>query len=314
MQIARFVAKGDDTPRIGLLEDGGVRTLTSVAGLAGLLSTRLARCRELVEEASRDGATPIPAGEVELLAPLDGRMEVWAAGVTYETSREARIEESKPAADVYELVYDAERPELFFKSAGWRVRGNREAIALREDSDLDIPEPEVALVLNRFAEIVGLTVCNDVSSRSIEGANPLYLPQAKTYLGACAVGPAVRPIWEISDPYSLTIALEIGRGGEVTWRGEASTRQLRRRFDDIAGYLFRADIHPDGVILTTGTCLVPPLPFTLQADDVVRIEVGEVGILENPVVRGLSSALGTSRSQLRPEAPAVPRPDAPAGG
>jgi 2-dehydro-3-deoxy-D-arabinonate dehydratase len=225
-------------------------------------------------------------------------MEVWAAGVTYETSREARIEESKRAADVYELVYNAERPELFFKSAGWRVRGSHEAIALREDSDLDVPEPEVALVLNRFAEIVGLTVCNDVSSRSIEGANPLYLPQAKIYLGACALGPAVRPIWEISDPYSLTIALQIERGGEIAWQGEASTRQLRRRFDDLVAHLFRADVHPDGAILTTGTCLVPPPPFTLQAADVVRIEVSEVGILENPVVRGLRSVLAASRPQL----------------
>jgi 2-dehydro-3-deoxy-D-arabinonate dehydratase len=298
MHIARFVAKGDDTPRIGLLEDGEVRTLTSVAGLAELLSTRLARCRELVEEASRGGATPIPADEVELLAPLDGRMEVWAAGVTYETSREARVEESEQAADVYELVYNADRPELFFKSAGWRVRGNHKAIALREDSDLDVPEPEVALVLNRFGEIVGLTVCNDVSSRSIEGANPLYLPQAKIYLGACALGPTVRPIWEISDPYSLTITLEIERGGEVAWRGEASTRQLRRRFDDLVPHLFRADVHPDGAILATGTCLVPESPFTLQAGDVVRIGVGEVGTLENPVVRGLRSVLAASRSQL----------------
>jgi 2-dehydro-3-deoxy-D-arabinonate dehydratase len=298
MHIARFIAKGDDTPRIGLLEDGEVRTLTGVAGLAQLLSTRLARCRELVEAAARGGATPIPANEVELLAPLDGRTEVWAAGVTYETSREARIEESKRAADVYELVYNAERPELFFKSAGWRVRSNHEAIALREDSDLDVPEPEVALVVNRFAEIVGLTVCNDVSSRSIEGANPLYLPQAKIYLGACALGPAVRPIWEISDPYALTIALQIERGGEIAWQGEASTRQLRRRFDDLVAHLFRADVHPDGAILTTGTCLVPPSPFTLQAADVVRIEVSEVGILENPVVRGLKSVLAASPPQL----------------
>src|SRR5260221_8252782 len=158
MHIARFVTKGDDTPRIGLLEDGEVRTLTGVAGLAELLSTRLAHCRELVEEAAGGGTAPILANEVGLLAPLDGRMEVWAAGVTYETSREARVEESEQAADVYELVYNADRPELFFKSTGWRVRGNREAIALREDSDLDVPEPEVALVLNRFAEIVGLTI------------------------------------------------------------------------------------------------------------------------------------------------------------
>jgi len=303
MHIVRFVAKDDDTPRIGLLEDSEVRPLTGVASLAELFSTRLADFREFVERAARDGATPIPASEVQRLAPLDGRMEVWAAGVTYETSREARVEESERAADVYELVYHAERPELFFKSAGWRVRGNHEAIALREDSDVDVPEPEVALVLNRFAEIVGLTICNDVSSRSIEGANPLYLPQAKIYLGACALGPAVRPIWEISDPYSLTIALEIERDGKIAWCGEASTRQLRRRFDELAAYLFRADVHPDGTILATGTCLVPPSPFTLQTGDVVRIGVSEVGTLENTVVRGLSLFLAASRSQHDEPAP-----------
>ena len=298
MHIVRFAAKGDATPRIGLLEDDEVRALRGVGSLAELLSMRLTSCRELIEGAVRGRASPIPANEIELLPPLDGRMEVWAAGVTYETSREARIEESERAADVYELVYNAERPELFFKSAGWRVRGNYEAIALREDSDFDVPEPEVALVLNRFAEIVGLTVCNDVSSRSIEGANPLYLPQAKIYLGACALGPTVRPIWEIDDPYSLAISLEIERNGEVAWRGEASTRQLRRRFDELARYLFRADVHPDGTILATGTCLVPQAPFTLQADDVVRIGVSEVGILENTVVRGLRSVLAASRSAL----------------
>jgi 2-dehydro-3-deoxy-D-arabinonate dehydratase len=297
MHIARFAMRGDDTPRIGVLEDGELRTLTGVTSLAELLSTRLDHFRELVGAAAQGGAPPIPANEVELLAPVDGRMEVWAAGVTYETSREARIEESERAADVYALVYHAERPELFFKSAGWRVRGDHEAIALREDSEVDVPEPEVALVLNRFAEIVGLTICNDVSSRSIEGANPLYLPQAKIYLGACALGPTVRPIWEISDPYSLAIALEIERGGKVAWQGEASTRQLRRRFDELAAHLFQADIHPDGTILATGTCLVPPSPFTLQPGDVVRIRISEIGTLENTVVRGLQSALAASRSQ-----------------
>src|SRR5260221_9304561 len=141
MHIARFVTKGDDTTRIGLLEDGEVRALTGVAGLAELLSTRLDRCRELVEEAARGGTAPIPADEVELLAPLDGRMEVWAAGVTYETSREARVEESEQAADVYQLVYNAERPELFFKSTGWRGRGKPEANALRGGSDPGLPPP-----------------------------------------------------------------------------------------------------------------------------------------------------------------------------
>lgn len=298
MHVVRFTVKGDNTPRIGVLQSGEVRPITGVGSFTELLSMRLAPCREHVEAAARDRSAPFPADEVNLLAPIDGRMEVWAAGVTYETSREARIEDSERAADVYELIYHAERPELFFKSVGWRVRGNHEAIALREDSDIDVPEPEIALVVNRFAEIVGITVCNDVSSRSIEGVNPLYLPQAKIYLGGCALGPAVRPIWEIGDPYALPIALEIRRNGEIAWRGEASARQLRRRFDELVAYLFRADVHPDGVILSTGTCLVPQSPFTLRAGDVVRITVGEVGTLENPVVRGLDNALAASPGLL----------------
>jgi 2-dehydro-3-deoxy-D-arabinonate dehydratase len=295
MNIARFTVRSDSKPRVGLLEDGQVYPVPGVVSLTELLSMRLADCRGLVEAAAQDRSSPIPEDQVKLLAPIDGRMEVWAAGVTYETSREARIEESERSASVYELVYDAERPELFFKSAAWRVVANNEAIALRDDSDFDVPEPEAALVVNRFAEIVGVTVCNDVSSRSIEGANPLYLPQAKIYLGGCALGPAVRPIWEIIDPYDLSITLEIERHSEAAWHGEASTGQLRRRLDELVDYLFRADVHPDGVILSTGTCLVPEAPFTLEPGDVVRITIGEVGTLQNPVVRGLDSAIATRR-------------------
>jgi len=298
MNIVRFMVKSYNKPRIGVLDDGQLYPIAGVVGLAELLSMRLADCRRLVEAAAQDRSPPIPEDQVKLLAPIDGRMEVWAAGVTYETSREARVEESERSASVYELVYDAQRPELFFKSAGWRVVANNEAIALRDDSDFDVPEPEAALVVNRFAEIVGVTVCNDVSSRSIEGANPLYLPQAKIYLGGCALGPAVRPIWEIIDPYNLSITLEIERHSEAAWRGEASTGQLRRRFDELVAYLFRADVHPDGVILSTGTCLVPQSPFKLQPGDVVRITIGEVGTLQNPVVRGLDNVLATRRDYL----------------
>ena len=178
--------------------------------------------------------------------------------MTYFSSREARVEESERSADVYRQVYDAERPELFFKSAAWRVAGDGQTIAVRADSAVDVPEPEVAVVINRFGEIAGYTACNDVSSRSIEGENPLYLPQAKIYLGGCALGPSVRPSWEVADPYDLGIELTIRRDGALAWQGRASTSALRRTFDELAGYLMRADIHPDGVVLSTGTCLVPP--------------------------------------------------------
>ena len=158
---------------------------------------------------------------------------------------------------------------------------------MRADSVVDVPEPEVALVINRFGEIAGYTACNDVSSRSIEGENPLYLPQAKVYLGGCALGPAIRPSWEIADPYDLGIELTIQRDGAVVWHGQASTASLRRRFDDLVGYLMRADIHPDGVVLATGTCLVPPAPFSLADGDVVTVAVAGVGTLTTSVVRGL---------------------------
>ncbi|WP_343995123.1 fumarylacetoacetate hydrolase family protein, partial [Terrabacter terrae] len=213
-------------------------------------------------------------------------MEVWAAGVTYQRSREARVLESDHAADVYELVYDADRPELFFKSSAWRVTGHGETISVRQDSAINVPEPELAMVLNADGETVGYTVCNDVSSRSIEGTNPLYLPQAKVYLGACAVGPAIRPAWEVKDPYRLGISMRIDRAGRVIWQGQSNTSDLRRRLPDLAGYLCREELFPDGVILSTGTSLVPELPFTLEPEDMVRIEVDELGVLQSRVVGG----------------------------
>jgi 2-dehydro-3-deoxy-D-arabinonate dehydratase len=213
-------------------------------------------------------------------------MEVWAAGVTYQRSRAARMAESEQSADVYDRVYDAERPELFFKAASWRTVGTGRPIVVRPDSAINVPEPELALVLNRHAEIVGYTICNDVSSRSIEGENPLYLPQAKAYLGSCALGPWITPSWEIDDPYQLGIELIIERAGEVVWQGKASTSELHRRFDELVDYLFRADEFPDGVVLSTGTSLVPELPFTLAEGHVVRIRIDNLGELANPVVRG----------------------------
>ncbi len=287
MHILRYRLPGSGREAVGLVRDGRVADL-GAASLASLWSLRLDALRERLDRATGDG----PALEdVDVLAPIDGRTEVWACGVTYEISHEARVEESERSADAYERVYDAERPELFFKSAAWRVVGPGGAIAVRTDSSLDVPEPEVALVVNAFGEIVGYTICDDVSSRSIEGENPLYLPQAKIYLGACALGPVVRPVWEVSDPYALGIALTIRRDGRVAWQGTASTSQLHRRYDELVGYLMLADSHPDGVVLTTGTCLVPPAPFTLEAGDEVEITIDGIGTLTTSVVRGLDAAL-----------------------
>src|ERR1700689_1551790 len=270
---------------VGVREEGQVFGLPGVASLAALWVLPLDEIRRRTHE--RERARRIPAAEVTLLPPIDGRTEVWAAGVTYFSSREARVEESESSSDVYRQVYEAERPELFFKSAAWRVSGDGQTIAIRADSAVDVPEPEIALVINRFGEIAGYAACNDVSSRSIEGENPLYLPQAKVYLGGCALGPAIRPSWEIADPYNLPIELAIYRDGVIAWQGRASTSALRRKFDELAGFLLRADIYPDGVVLATGTCLVPTAPFSLAGSDVVAVTVGEIGVLTTGVVRGL---------------------------
>lgn len=283
MNIVRYRTRYSAEPRVGLRDDDGVAELVGVRSLAELWASPLADLRERLT-----GGAPgerVPLEEVDLLAPIDGTTEVWAAGVTYETSREARVEESERAATVYEQVYDAERPELFLKSVPWRVVGPDGELGIRADSVVDVPEPELALVVNRFGEIVGYTVCNDMSSRSIEGENPLYLPQAKIYYGACGLGPWIRPVWEIEDPYDLTIEMTIGRDGEPEWSGEASTARLRRRLDELVSYLMRGDVHPDGVVLSTGTCLVPPTPFTLADGDTVEIGIAGVGVLRNTVAR-----------------------------
>ena len=234
MHIIRYHTSESSAPLVGVHDEGQVFGLPGVGSLAALWALPLAEIRQRVAGRERVPAADVPAADVTLLPPIDGRTEVWAAGVTYYSSREARVEESERSADVYRQVYEAERPELFFKSAAWRVAGDGQTIAVRADSAVDVPEPEVALVINRFGEIAGYTACNDVSSRSIEGENPLYLPQAKIYLGGCALGPAIRPSWEVADPYDLGIELTIRRDGATAWQGRASTSALRRRFDDLA--------------------------------------------------------------------------------
>jgi 2-dehydro-3-deoxy-D-arabinonate dehydratase len=281
--IIRFAA-ADGRPATGILDDHQRVRPLPVPSISELLTLPLNEIREAVGSAS--GAGPLPDRPLRTprtLPPVDGLTEVWASGVTYRRSRQARIEESGDA-DVYARVYDAVRPELFFKSVAWRAVGDTDPIGVRADSPSNTPEPELALVLNAAAEIVGLTVCNDVSSRSIEGENPLYLPQAKVYTGSCALGPGIRPIWEVADPTDLAISCAITRDGAVIWSAETSTALLHRRLDDLIGYLFRAMDFPHGAILSTGTGIVPDLDLTLTAGDVVRIEIDQVGVLTNPVV------------------------------
>jgi 2-dehydro-3-deoxy-D-arabinonate dehydratase len=297
MHIVRYRRLDSPDALVGVIDAGELCSLSGVSALGELWSMRLEELRALLDTAGRGAAEP--PGTYRLLTPVDGRTEVWASGVTYEISREARVEESEGAARLYEQVYEAERPELFFKSVAWKVSGDGEAIAIREDSTLDVPEPEAALVVNPYGEVLGYTACNDVSSRSIEGENPLYLPQAKIFLGGCALGPSVRPTWEIPHPYELTIECTIERSGSVVFTGRDSTSRLRRRFEELVAYLFRADVHPEGVVLSTGTCIVPEAPFSLEDGDVVRVGVEGVGTLTTPVVRGLAAIVATSEVAAR---------------
>jgi 2-dehydro-3-deoxy-D-arabinonate dehydratase len=217
----------------------------------------------------------------ELVAPFDPP-EVWCAGVTYERSRDARVEESA-VRDVYPMVYDAPRPELFLKDTMWRrTVGPGERIGIREDSTWNVPEAEIGLVLGERGQIAGYTIGNDVSSRDIEGANPLYLPQAKVYAGACALGPAVlSPAPE--EPLEIRMRI-LGGGGRERFAGETSTARMRRSFAELVEFLLRDNPVPKGSVLLTGTGLVPPDDFTLEPGDVVEIAVDGIGTLSNPVV------------------------------
>jgi 2-dehydro-3-deoxy-D-arabinonate dehydratase len=216
-----------------------------------------------------------------VIAPI-GSQEVWAAGVTYLRSREARGEEATDRS-AYDLVYEAERPELFFKAPGRRVVGAGEPIGIRADSTWDVPEPELGLVLDADLRIVAYTIGNDVSSRSIEGENTLYLPQAKTYDRSCSIGPGLVPASEVSPPFDIRLVVE--RDGRTAFEGRTSTAEMKRSFEDLAEHLGRALAFPEGVFLFTGTGIVPDGSFTLQSGDLVRIEIDGLGVLENPVVR-----------------------------
>ncbi len=208
--------------------------------------------------------------------------EVWASGVTYYRSRDARMEESKTAGGdtFYDRVYSAARPELFFKASGHRVIGPHNAVRIRSDANWSVPEPELTLLINPGGEIVGYTVGNDMSSRDIEGENPLYLPQAKVYDGSCALGPC---ILVSSHPLakSTAIKLEIERDGQAVYRGNTTLAELKREPMELAEFLFRENSFPHGVFLMTGTGIVPANDFTLLSRDIIRISIDEIGTLEN---------------------------------
>ncbi len=230
--------------------------------------------------AALDALAPGEPADAPLLAPVEDHQEVWASGVTYLSSRMAREAESQ-SADVYQRVYAAERPELFFKCNGWRARGPGAPIRVRADSAWNVPEPELVLVLDAHGRIVGYSIGNDVSSRSIEGENPLYLPQAKVYDGACAIGPGIR-LCGADGLRDLPISLEILRGGMAVFSGATRSSQIKRGLDELAGWLLRELEQPAGAFLFTGTGIVPGEDFSLRSGDRVRIDIDGL-VLENPV-------------------------------
>lgn len=286
MHIVRY-RTGRDRPQVGVRHDRQITPLAEVGTMADLFALPLADIRALVEDATDAGAPAVAVDDVRLLPPIDGRGEVWCAGVTYARSRGARMEESSEQS-VYDKVYVADRPELFLKSPAWRVVTDGEPIGIRADSGHDVPEPELAVVVNAHGETVGYTVCNDVSSRSIEGENPLYIPQAKVFAGGCALATGIRPAWEVADPTALTISLGIRRSGSTVLTGTTSTSQLARPLDQLVEFLCRPNAFPDGAILATGTGVVPEMDFALRAGDMVDIEIEEVGRLTNQVALGVA--------------------------
>jgi 2-dehydro-3-deoxy-D-arabinonate dehydratase len=211
------------------------------------------------------------------------RQEVWAAGVTYLRSKTARMEESDFSANAYDRVYAAERPELFFKSMPEKVVTTGEAVGIRRDAKWNVPEPELALVLNSNGLIVGYTIGNDMSSRDIEGENLLYLPQAKIYSRSCALGPWITLGTPEKDVREWTIRIEIHRQGQSVFTGETSVGQIKRGFEELADYLFRCQDFPHGAVLLTGTGIVPPEGFTLEVRDEIQINIGGIGSLRNSV-------------------------------
>jgi 2-dehydro-3-deoxy-D-arabinonate dehydratase len=267
-----------------VLLDGRVRWVTGEAGefatlpasLAELLSLDVDDARAAVDSASER----VDPARLSFLAPVD-EQEVWGAGVTYRRSRDGRAEEATDAS-IYDRVYEAQRPEVFFKSIAAKVVADGEAVGIRADSDWNVPEPELGLVINSRAEIFGYVVGNDMSSRSIEGDNPLYLPQAKVYDRSCALGPSIVPVWDAPEAAKV-ISISILRGDLEVFSGTTTTELIARPMTELVEWLFIAMSFPTGVVLLTGTGIVPEKDFTLERGDTVTISIEGVGTLANPV-------------------------------
>jgi 2-dehydro-3-deoxy-D-arabinonate dehydratase len=263
----------EDNGKAGLLKDKDWDALFNRKALSAYLAKALKAAKPLKFDPAK----------AALLAPI-GTQEVWAAGVTYFRSRDARMEESKAAGggDFYARVYEADRPEIFFKATPHRVAGPGQKVRIRQDSKWNVPEPELAVVVNSAGAIIGWTICNDMSSRDIEGENPLYLPQAKVYDQSCGLGPCVLVAPEPPPP-STEIRIEILRGGTAAFTGATALDRLKRTPASLVEWLLRDNSFPAGCFLSTGTGIVPPDSFTLQPGDEIRITIGSIGTLSNTV-------------------------------
>jgi 2-dehydro-3-deoxy-D-arabinonate dehydratase len=282
MKACRFTT-ADGIARVGLLAADDTLVDLTPAGirrLDTLLEDRDAPVR--LDALARESLPRHPLASVRLLPPVE-EQEVWAAGVTYLRSKKARMEESEFSASAYDRVYDAARPEIFFKSVAAKVVASGQAVGIRADARWNVPEPELALVLDSQGRVAGCTVGNDMSSRDIEGENLLYLPQAKVYDRSCALGPWVTLGATEAEARTWSISIEIRRAGRPVFGGETSVGQLKRSFDELAGYLFRSQRFPRGAVLLTGTGIVPPDSFTLEANDEVEIAISGIGRLVNRV-------------------------------
>jgi 2-dehydro-3-deoxy-D-arabinonate dehydratase len=285
MQIAKVQLPGGEE-RVAALVGNVTQLLPWTEGCRSLTellhsTNPVGLAKSLLDSKATLAAPP----QTRLMAPLD-RQEVWAAGVTYKRSQVARMEESETGASHYDRVYTAPRPELFFKAMPRRVAGPGQPVRIRKDTQWSVPEPELALVISPQARLVGFTVGNDMSARDIEGENPLYLPQAKLYDDCCGLGPCILIPETPINRAETHITLAIQRQGKEVFRGTTNLDQMKRTFDDLIYWLFRDNSFPDGVVLLTGTGIVPPNEFTLEAGDIVSIDITGIGMLTNPVVRG----------------------------